>query len=125
MKKKEFLLHLIGAMSNFFLEEDPTKMVISLHQESDGLHLAIFDDHERTDKELAVVRGTLNNARRPELAGYYGSLTGFDFLGEARLDLVGWQIKHADVGRIDKGTRIDLWLGGDGFDPANFTIPEI
>ncbi len=123
MNKKEFLLHLIGEMSNFFLEGNPAKMVISLHQEPDGLHLAIFDDHERSDEELDLVRSALNNSRRPELAGYYGNLAGFDFLGGARLDLVGWQIKHADVGRIDRGTRIDLWLGGSGFDPTNFSIP--
>ncbi len=125
MQKKEFLMHLIGEMAHFFLESNPSKMVISLHQEADGLHFALFDDHERTDEELALVRSALNNSRRPELAGYYGNMTGFDFLGGPRLDLVGWQIKHADVGRIDQGTRIDLWLGGDEFDPTNFTIPEI
>lgn len=124
MHKKDFLLHLIGEMSHFFLDTNPSKMVISLHQEKDGIHFAIFDDHVRSDEELTSIREALNSSRRPELAGYYGNMSGFDFVGDPRLDLVGWQIKYADVGRIDKGTRIDLWLGGDEFDPNNFTIPD-
>ena len=32
------------------------RMVISLHQEEDGLHLAILEDTERDDAELDAVR---------------------------------------------------------------------
>ena len=106
------------------LDSDPMRMVISLHQEEDGLHLAILDDTRRGEAELQRIRTDLNNARRPELAGYYGSMAGSDVLGSARLNLIGWQIKHADVSATDSGTRIDLWLGGDRFNPAAFSIPE-
>jgi hypothetical protein len=99
-------------------------MVVSLHQERDGLHLAVFDDTERTDDELQAIRLSLKNPGRPELAGYYGAMAGFDMIGAARLDLIGWQIKAATVDRQDRGTRIDLWLGGDRFDPDKFSISE-
>lgn len=124
MKKKEFLLHLVGEMTHYFLESEPSRVVISLHQERDGLHFAIFDDHPRTDQELQEIREALNSQRRPELAGYYGNMAGFDVLGAPRLDIVGWQIKHGEVSHTDRGTRIDLWLGGDEFDPSHFSIPQ-
>lgn len=123
MKKKEYLLHLIGEISNFILDSGPNRMVVSLHQEEDGIHLAFLDDNFRSDKELEEIRSNLNSGGRPELAGYYGSMAGQDLLGEARLNLIGWQVKHADVSVTDSGTRIDLWLGGEGFDPARFSIP--
>ncbi len=122
MKRTDFLLHLISEVAHYVLDADPTRMVISLHQEEDGLHLAVFDDTPRSDAELESIRGALKDPGRPELAGYYGSMAGFDFLGSARLDLVGWQVKEATVGKHDKGTRIDLWLGGERFDPDRFSI---
>ena len=45
MKRKDLILHLIGEISSYILEEDPMRMVISLHQEKDGLHLSILDDN--------------------------------------------------------------------------------
>lgn len=124
MNRKDFILHLIGELSHFILDADPMRMVISLHQESTGFHLSIMDDTVRDDLELEGIRAALNKSRRPELAGYYGSMAGYDLLGEARLDLIGWQIKHADVSATGQGTKIDLWLGSDNFDPTNFTIPS-
>jgi len=123
MNRRDFILHLISELSHFVLDADPTRMVISLHQEAHGFHLAIIDDTERDEQELNGIRLALNKSQRPELAGYYGSMAGYDLLGEARLDLIGWQIKHADVSSTGKGTRIDLWLGSDEFDPTDFTIP--
>lgn len=124
MKRKDFVLHLIGEMAHYILDEDPMRMVISLHQEEDGLHLAVLDNISRNETEINAIRASLNNARRPELAGYYGSMAGSDSLGEARLNLIGWQVKGADVTSDSNGTKIDLWLGGDRFDPASFTIPD-
>lgn len=124
MKRTEFLLHLISEVAHYILDAEPMRMVISLHQEEDGLHLAVFDDNPRTDTELESIRASLKNPDRPELAGYYGSLAGFDMLGAARLDLIGWQVKAATISRTDNGTRIDLWLGGDRFDPDRFSITD-
>lgn len=123
MNRKDFILHLVGEVAHYVLESDPMRMVISLHQEEDGLHLAVLDDRPRDDAEIESMRAALNKTRRPELAGYYGSMAGFDPLGSARLDLVGWQVKHGTVTRTDEGTKIDLWLGGDRFDPASFSMP--
>jgi hypothetical protein len=39
MKTKEYVLHLLAEISNYVLEGKPSRMVISLHQEEDGLHL--------------------------------------------------------------------------------------
>ena len=124
MKRKDVILHLIGEVAHFVLDADPMRMVISLHQEADGLHLAIFDDTARSDEELEKIRASLNSGRRPELAGYYGSMAGYDMLGEARLDLIGWQIKEASVRRTDEGTEIDLWMGGDRFNPESFSLSQ-
>lgn len=124
MQRKEFVLHLISEIANYMLDADPMRLVVSLHQEEDGLHLAMLDDTERDDAELETIRAQLNNSRRPELAGYYGSMAGSDMLGHARLNLIGWQVKHGDVARTGNGTRIDLWLGGDRFQPDQFSIPE-
>jgi hypothetical protein len=101
MKRKNFILHLIGEISSYLLEENPMRLVISLHQEKD-----------------------LNRPKRPELASYYGAMTGQDLLGSSRLDLLGWQLKHADVSHTSSGIKIDLWLGGDKFDSERFNIPE-
>jgi hypothetical protein len=51
-------------------------------------------------------------------------MAGSDLVGSARLNLIGWQVKHADVTRTGNGTKIDLWLGSDRFDSSRFTIPE-
>ncbi len=123
MKRKVFI-NLISEISHYILDADPSRMVISLHQEEDGLHLAVLDDVHRNEEELEVIRASLQNPDRPELAGYYGSLAGFDVLGSARLDLIGWQIKAATVGHTDSGTKIDLWMGGDRFNPDKFTLSE-
>lgn len=124
MKRKEFLLQLIGEVSNFILEGNPRRMVISLHQESDGLHLCVIDDNPHSDEEVESISKALAKRKRPELSGYYGSMTGHDLFGAARLDLVGLQVKHGEVSRTDSGIKIDLWLGSDRFDSTNFTIPE-
>lgn len=124
MKNKEYLLHLLSEMSNYILESNPQRMVISLHQEEDGLHLCVVDSHVRSDEELQAISAALNSTERPELAEYYGSMGGSDLLGEARLSLIGWQIKCADVSRTGSGTKIDLWLGGDHFDSNCFTMPQ-
>lgn len=124
MKRTDLLLHLISEISHYILDGDPNRMVVSLHQEEDGLHLAVFDDNSRNDEELEAIRGALKNPDRPELAGYYSSMAGYDMLGSARLDLVGWQIKAATVGRTNNGTQIDIWMGGDRFDPEKFSIND-
>lgn len=123
MKRRDFLLHLIGEISNFILSNDPSRMVISLHQEKDGLHLCIIDNHERSDEEIEKILKSLNRPSRPEMASYYGSMAGMETLGNARLNLIGWQIKHAEAVRCDKGIKIDLWIGSDRFDADFFTIP--
>lgn len=97
-------------------------MVISLHQEADGIHLTVIDDRQRDESEIKEIEHALNAARRPELAGYYGAMAGSDLLGSARLNLVGWQIKHADVEQIaEGGVRLNLWLGGQGFESEKFS----
>lgn len=123
MKRKEILGRLIGELTHFILEGNPLRMVISLHQEDDGAHISIFDDKKRPEEELKRIRESLNpKARRPELAEYYGMMAGHDMAWDARLKLIGWQIKHASVGNTDSGVQIDLWLGSDAFNPADFTI---
>jgi hypothetical protein len=124
MKKKELILHLIGEISSYILEGYPRRMVISLHQEKDGLHLSVMDDNEHTEEEIEQMINDLNSQKRPELAQYYGQMTGVDFLGASRLNLIGWQVKHTDVTRTDSGIKIDFWLGGDNFDSKHFTIPD-
>ncbi len=124
MKRREYLVHLISGLSDYILSDNPTRMVISLHQEEDGLHLSIMDDNEHSDEEIAKIEKELNSDKRPELAGYYGAMTGQDLLGNSRLDLLGWQVKHSDVSRIDKGIKIDLWVGGERFQSSRFNIPD-
>lgn len=123
MQNKDYLLHLIAELSNYCLDSKPQRMVISLHQEEDGMHLSVLDDHRRSEKELEEMSRSLNTSARPELAEYYGAMSGSDLLGRARLDLIGWQVKHADVTRTNEGTKIDLWLGSDRFDPTRFNMP--
>ncbi len=124
MKRKELILHLIGEISSYLLDEHPRRMVISLHQEKDGLHLSCMDDNEHSDEEISRLEKLLNSPKRPELAGYYGAMTGHDMLGSTHLDLLGWQVKRADISRIDRGIKIDLWLGSDRFKPDEFSIPK-
>lgn len=124
MQTKEYIMHLLAEMSNYILEAKPNRMVISIHQEDDGLHLCVLDSVKRPDEELESMRKALNATVRPELADYYGSMAGSDLVGAARLNLIGWQIKHADVAASDSGTKVDLWLGSDRFDSSRFTLPR-
>ena len=124
MKRKDIILHLLSEMSSYILEGDPQRMVISLHQEETGLHLCLLDSNEHSDEELVKIEKALNSQKRPELAGYYGAMTGHDLLGSTRLDLLGWQVKHADVSKTDSGIKIDLWMGGKEFESERFSIPE-
>ncbi len=123
MKRKDQIIQLMSEMASYLLDEDPMRLVISLHQEEDGLHLAVIDDNDHSDEEIAELERKLNSRKRPELAAYYGAMTGHDQLGSARLDLLGWSIKHADVEKMNPGLKIDLWLGGDRFDSRQFTLP--
>lgn len=123
MKRKEFLGRLIGEVTNFLLEGNPLRLVVSLHQEPDGAHISFFDDRPRTEEEIARIYQALNPKQsRPELAEYYGLMAGHDMAWDARLKLIGWQIKHSSVENSDSGLRIDLWLGSDAFNPENFTL---
>ncbi|ADY14748.1 hypothetical protein [Sphaerochaeta globosa] len=123
MKRKEFLGRLIGEVSNFLLEGNPLRLVVSLHQEDDGAHISFFDDKPRSEEEIQRIYNSLNPPKnRPELAEYYGLMAGSDMAWDARLKLIGWQIKHASVDNSDSGLRIDLWLGSDAFNPENFTL---
>ena len=123
MKRKEFLGRLIGEVTNFLLEGNPLRPVVSLHQEDDGAHISFFDDRPRSEEEIQRIYNSLNPQKsRPELAEYYGLMAGHDMAWDARLKLIGWQIKHASVDNSDSGLRIDLWLGSDAFNPENFTL---
>jgi len=123
MKRKEYLGRLIGEVTNFLLEGNPRRMVCSLHQEADGAHLSFFDDQKRTEQEIEKIYQSLNlKQSRPELAEYYGMMAGHDITWDARLKLIGWQIKHATVENSDSGLRIDLWLGSEAFNPEQFSI---
>lgn len=124
MQTKEYVMHLLAEISNYVLERHPNRMVVSLHQESDGLHLSVLDDINRTDGEIDTMMHDLNTSVRPELAEYYGFMAGSDLIGAARLNLIGWQVKHADVTRTAEGTKIDLWLGSDRFDRKRFNMPK-
>ncbi|MFQ3621084.1 MAG: hypothetical protein SNJ78_09075 [Spirochaetales bacterium] len=124
MKRKELILHLIGELANFSLSEGPNRMVISLHQEEDGMHLTLLDSIKRTEEELKAMADSLHSQARPELSEYYGTMAGHDLFGTSRLELIGWQVKHANISRTDSGTKIDLWLGGEQFDPTPFNIPK-
>lgn len=110
MNRKEYLLHLIGEISNYLLEREPSRLVISLHRAEDGLHLCALDSTARSDEELATMSASLNAGARPEFAEYYGHLAGADQVAGARLDLVGCQVRKAEVGRTEEGTKLDLWL---------------
>ncbi len=124
MLSKEHLMHLLSEVSNYMLDKHPRRMVISVHQKNDGLHLCVVDDIERSDEELQAMEEALNSGERPELADYYGAMGGSDLLGAARLNLIGWQIKHADVSRSEEGTKIDIWMGGKRFDSRDFSVPD-
>ncbi|MGE4583959.1 MAG: hypothetical protein AB7C91_04865 [Sphaerochaeta sp.] len=125
MKRKEFLGRLIGEVTNFLLQGNPLRLVVSLHQEEDGAHVSFFDDQIRSEEEIQKIYQALNPKQsRPELAEYYGMMAGHDMTWDARLKLIGWQIKHASVDNSDSGLRIDLWLGGDAFNPEHFTMGD-
>ncbi|HSV56704.1 MAG TPA: hypothetical protein VLH39_06295 [Magnetospirillaceae bacterium] len=124
MKTKEYVMHLLAEISSYILDAKPMRMVISLHQEEDGLHLSVMDTTVRKDSELEAIGRALNTAARPEMADYYGHMAGNDLVGVARLNLIGWQVKKADVERIEEGTKIDLWLGSDRFDSQRFTLDK-
>lgn len=124
MKRQDIILHLLSEISSYILEGDPQRMVISLHQEESGLHLCVLDSNEHSDDEVRKIERALNSQKRPELAGYYGAMTGHDLLGSSRLDLLGWQVKHCDVSKTDSGIKIDLWMGGEEFQSENFSIPK-
>ena len=123
MRRKELLGRLIGELTNFILEGNPLRMVVSLHQEADGAHVSVFDDKKRSEHELKTIHDALNpKTSRPELAEYYGTMAGHDMGWDARLKLIGWQIKTASVRNTDSGVQIDLWLGSDAFNPADFSM---
>lgn len=124
MNRKDVILHLLGEIASYILDRDPKRMVISLHQEEDGLHLCVLDNNKHSDEEIIKIECALNSQKRPELAGYYGAMTGHDLLGSSRLDLLGWQVKHGDVTRTDSGIKIDLWMGGERFESDQFSMPE-
>ena len=125
MKHKDVMVHLISEVTRYILQGDPGKMVISLHREGDGIHLCVIDDRVRSDDEMREIERSLNTVQRPELAGYYGTMAGHDLLGSARLNLVGWQIKHADIIRTPEGgAMLNLWIGGEYFDGSKFNIPK-
>ncbi|MEN6500066.1 MAG: hypothetical protein ABFC65_05980 [Rectinema sp.] len=125
MKRHELYVQLISELANYILQGNPKKMVISLHMEPDGFHIAAIDDRPRTDKEIDEIKNSLMLHQRPELASYYGTLLGHDFLGSARLELIGFQVKGVKVEKIPEGgVMINLWIGSEDFDPRVFTINE-
>jgi len=125
MKRQELYVQMISEIANFLLNGNPRKMVISLHQEADGFHIAAIDDRPRTDKEIKDLRESLMVQQRPELAAYYGTMMGHDLLGSARLDIIGMQIKGVKVEPIPEGgVMINLWVGSEGFDPKMFTLSQ-
>lgn len=121
--RNELILHLIGEVGHYILENNPHNMVVSVHLENDGFHLVIMDDVIRSDEEIREMNGSLHRQDRPELAGYYGSMAGLEMLGQPRLNLVGWQIHHGEVQRREAGTRIDLVLGNENYDPDSSPFP--
>ncbi|HPC38244.1 MAG TPA: hypothetical protein PLF21_02920 [Exilispira sp.] len=124
MKQVEMIVKIISEVAHFILQEDPNRMVISLHKEKDGIHLAILDDKKRSKKEIENLKRTISIGQRPELSGYYGNLAGNNLLGEARLDLIGWQVKYIDLNETRDGLKIDIWVGSEDFDKDKFNIPK-
>ena len=89
MKRKDFLGRLIGEVTNFLLEGNPLRLVVSLHQEDDGAHISFFDDRPRSEEEIKRIYNSLNPRKsRPELAEYYGLMAGHDMAWDARLKLI-------------------------------------
>lgn len=125
MKRHELYVQLISELANYILRGNPKKMVISLHMEPDGFHIAAIDDRPRTDEEIAEIEHSLMLHQRPELASYYGTMVGHDLLGSARLELIGFQVKGVKVEKTPEGgVMINLWVGSEDFDPGLFTINE-
>lgn len=125
MKQVEMIVKIISEVAHFILQEDPNRMVISLHKEKGGIHLAILDDKKRSKKEIENLKRTISIGQRPELSGYYGNLAGNNLLGEARLDLIGWQVKFIDLNETRDGLKIDIWVGSEDFDNDKFNIPKV
>ncbi len=126
MKRHELYVQLISELANYLLHGNPRKMVISMHLEPDGFHIAAVDDRPRSEKELSEIEHSLMLHQRPELASYYGTMIGHDLLGSARLELIGFQIKGVKIERIPEGgVMINLWIGNEGFDPTMFSINEV
>jgi hypothetical protein len=124
MKQEEMIIKIISEVAHFILQKDPSKMVISLHKEKEGIHLAIFDNVVRTEDEIKKIKNRISVGQKPELSSYYGNLAGNDLLGEARLDLIGWQVKFIDVINRGNGIQIDIWIGSENFERNKFTIPD-
>lgn len=122
--RQDLILHLIGEMANHVLKKNPKKMMISLHQEEDGMHLCVVDHSKHTDAEIAKLEKMMNSRKRPELSGYYGEMVGHDFLGSSRLDLIGWQVKKVDISRWGEGIMIDIWMGGSNFQKSQFNMDK-
>ena len=87
MKRKDFLGRLIGELTNFMLEGNPLRLVVSLHQEDDGAHISFFDDRPRSEKELDQIR----KASHPKYRGSASDVAkaGINLLNETGLLLEG------------------------------------
>lgn len=115
MKNKEYVMHLLAEINNYVLERHPGHMSLVLDQDDEGLHLEVRDDIFRSSEEIEKMHKALNSTVRPELAEYYGAMGGSDLIGAARLNLLGWQIKKAEVSSSEAGTVINLWLGSERY----------
>ncbi len=123
-KRQDLIVNLIGEMSNYVLKRNPKKMMISLHQEQEGMHLCVVDNSTYSDEEIADLEKMMNSEKRPELSGYYGEMMGHDFLGKSRLDLIGWQVKQVDISRWGEGIMMDIWMGGSNFQSSQFNMDK-
>jgi len=125
MKQHELYVQLISELAHYLLRNDPKKMVISMHLEADGFHIAAIDDYPHSDQEIMEIEHSLRMHQRPEMASYYGTMLGHDLLGNARLELIGYQIKGVKVEKVPEGgIMINIWIGSENFNPAMFTIGE-
>lgn len=124
MKNQELISQIVSEILHFILSFNPKNVVISVHQEKDGVHICIIDDLKRTKEEIEKIKSSFYNENRPEVAGYYGNLIGYDLIGKTNLSLLGWEVKYINFEDTKKdGIKIDIWLGSSEFDPKKFTIP--
>ncbi|MCX8058610.1 MAG: hypothetical protein N3A58_04255 [Spirochaetes bacterium] len=124
MKNQELISQIVSEILHFLLSFDPKNIVISVHQEKDGVHICIIDDLKRSKEEIEKIKNSLYAEYRPEVAGYYGNLIGYDLLGKTNLSLLGWDVKYINFEDTKKdGIKIDIWIGSSEFDPKKFTIP--